>query len=186
MASGSLATLMVSVVALHDVEWRSVQPVAPARFVLPSLLALLVATIVVRDVEFHRRAQTLTPLGLPGADLLRMPAERAARYRWLTTTLRERADTFVFAEHARDSFYFWTELPPPTGLNPTFWPFLLRPAEQDRIVAALERARRPAVVHEPYDRSLDDGAPLRRHVLSRFVPAVGDGYFEVWLPRDRR
>jgi hypothetical protein len=186
MASGSLATLMVSVVALDDLEWRSVPHVVPIRFVLPSLLALLVATIAVRDVAFHRRAQTLVPLGLPGADLLRMPAERVARYRWLTSTLRERADTFVFAEHARDSFYFWTRLPPPTGLNPTFWPFLLRPAEQDRVVAALERARRPAVVHEPYDGALDDAAPLRRHVLSRFVPAVDDGYFQVWLPRDTR
>src|SRR5262249_20862430 len=117
MASGSLATLMVSVVALHDLAWRSVPRIAPARFVLPGVLALLMATIAVRAVAFHRRAQTLTPLGLPGADLLRMPAERATRYRWLTSTLRERADTFVFAEHARDSFYFWTGLAPPTGLN---------------------------------------------------------------------
>jgi hypothetical protein len=185
MATGSLATLMVSVVALHDLARRSVELATPARFALPAVLAVLVATIVVRDVAFHRRAQTLVPLGLAGADLLRMPAERAARYRWLTSTLQERADTFVFAEHARDSFYFWTGLPPPTGLNPTFWPFLLRPAEQDRVVAALDRARRPAVVHEPYDRALDDGAPLRRHLLARFVPAAGDGYFEVWLPRDR-
>ena len=150
------------------------------------VVALLACTLVLRDVEFHRARAALTPLDLPGAARLRLAPARVADYQWLARTLRTNTDTFVFGEHARNSFYFWTELPPPTGLNPTFWPFLLRPAEQDRIVAALERARRPAVVHEPYDGSLDEGAPLRSHVLSRFEPAVGDGYFEVWLPPDRR
>ena len=181
MAIGTVAVALGCVVALddqlriHRATWWQVS--------IASLAALLALTLVARDVHFRTRWTELARLRLPGARWVRMERRDAARYRWLARTLRARTDTFVFAEHARDSFYFWTRLPPPTALNPTFWPFMLGQAEQERVVAALGRAGRVGVVHESPGATQPDDSPLRAYLAARFRPVLTDGHFHVWLPR---
>jgi hypothetical protein len=183
MAIGSVAVAICVILALDDGLAAAARRLPRARVAMAALVVLLAATLLARDVSLYRRRAVLTPLDLPGAARVRMPAEDAARYRWLAATLRANADTFVFGEHARDSFYFWTGLEPPTGLNPTFWPHLLRHDEQQRIVDALEVAPRPAVVHEPYDGTLPADSPLLAYLGTRFRPALAEHDFEVWLPK---
>jgi hypothetical protein len=182
MAVGSFALLLGCVVVVHDGIEAAAARRPSSRLAAVPLAAVLLATLLVRDVHFRARWTTFTPLDLPGAGRLRMPAETAARYRWIVESLRERADTFVFAARARNSFYFWTRLPPPTALNPTLWQFLLRPAEQQRVIAALESASRPAVVQETTARELEADAPLRVYLVRRFAPSLRNGPFEIWLP----
>jgi hypothetical protein len=182
MAIGAMPSAIACVLmlddALHEGRRRHV-----TRAVAPIFIGLLLGTLVGRDVWFARYAASLSPLDLPGATLVRMPPRDAARYRWLTETLRAHSDTFVFREHARNSFYFWTRLPPPTGLNPTFWPHLLRRSEQQHVVTALAGHRRVAVVHEPsFNGALPADSVLLDYLSARFRPALADDGFEVWLP----
>ena len=179
MAIGSVAVAVAAIVALDD----AARALPRARVAMPALAASLVVILGVRDVALHARRAGMASLDLPGAARVRMPARDAARYRWLAATLRANADTFVFGEHARDSFYFWTGLEPPTGLNPTFWPHLLRHDEQRRIIAALDAMPRVAVVHERYDGRLPADSPLLAYLATRFRPAFAEDDFEVWLPK---
>ena len=110
-----------------------------------------------------------------------MENERVEQKRWLAHTLRERSDTFVFAEHGQNSLYFWTGLQPPTALNTTFWPFLLNAAEQRRVISALERSERVAVVHAVGRRELPADSPLLQHLAEHYRPAYSKGQFQVWL-----
>lgn len=181
MAVGSLLVVVGCVVAAHDALRAAVR--APVRRALAVASAAgLLAIVLVRAVEFQHRSRSLVALRLPGSAYLRMERRQAARYRWLARTLRERTDTFVFAEHALDSFYFWTEKQPPTALNPTYWPFMLSSEDEVRIVRALRSRRRVGVVHAPFAMALPD-SPLRAYIDAEFAPAVTDGYFHVWLPR---
>jgi hypothetical protein len=182
MAVGSLPVVLGCVIVLHDGiraagAWRA------GTWLVAAVSLLLVSTVGLRDIQFRRRWSSLASLGLPGAHRIRLPSELTTRFRWLTRTLREHTDTFVFAEHAHDSFYLWTERPPPTGLNPPSWPFMLDRAEQERVVAALRSAGRVGVVHEPFALRLPDDSPLRAYIAAHFEPALGDGFFEVWLPK---
>src|SRR5262249_17339927 len=100
MAIGSVAVVVAPIVVLGD----AARAVPRAHVALPALAASLVVILAVRDVVLHARRAAMTSLDLPGAARVRMPARDAARYRWLAATLRANADTFVFGEHARDSF----------------------------------------------------------------------------------
>jgi hypothetical protein len=179
MAVGSLLVVIGCVVALSDAMRAAVG--APVRRVLVVVSAVaLIAIVVVRAFAFQHRSRSLVALRLPGSAYLRMERRHAARCRWLARTLRERTDTFVFAEHSLDSFYFWTETRPPTGINPTFWPFMLSSDEGAQIVDALRPRQRVGVVHAPFAMALPD-SPLRAYMDEEFAPAVTDGYFHVWL-----
>jgi len=180
MAVGSTMLVVGCLVVLHDLA--TARPTV--RWAIAGLVATAVVTLVVRDVSFMSRWSALTPLRLPGAELLRMERDQAARYRWLARTLRTRTDTFVFAEHARDSFYFWTRLPPPTALNPTNWPRMLSAAQQHRVITALAGERRIGVVHETPIGPLPEGSPLLAYLDEHFRPGVTDGWFRVWFRKD--
>jgi hypothetical protein len=180
MAVGSTMLLLGCLVVLHDLA----NTLSAVRWAIAGLLATAVVTMAVRDVTFTSRWSALTPLRLPGARLLRMERDQAARYRWLARTLRTRTDTFVFAEHARDSFYFWTRLPPPTALNPTNWPRMLSAPQQQRVIGALGRDRRIGVVHETPIGPLPAPGPLMLYLDEQFRPGVTDGWFRVWFRKD--
>ncbi len=176
--------LAVGAIVVLDDAVRASSARRPRLVAIPVLLVVALSVVVgARDVVFFRRRAAFIPLGLPGATRLRLPADTVADYRWLATTLRERSDTFVFAEHGRDSFYFWTDRRPPTAINPTFWPFMLTDAQQERVVAALRETPRVAVVHEKIDQQFPPDLPLRAYLDAEFTPALHQGRFDVWLRR---
>ncbi|MDA1179460.1 MAG: hypothetical protein O2931_11750 [Planctomycetota bacterium] len=181
-AVGTIGLLMACVVIVHDSlvqKWEAGRVVASdeavptnsmstpfaysRRFAGGLLWAGSLSILLWRGVWLTKYRQGLVALDLPGCHLLAMDRDLVEQYRWLVATLQEHADTFVFAEHGHNSLYFWTQMPPPTSLNVTFWPFLLRPEEQSRIVSALKAKQRVCVVHEEFGAELPDG-PLRSYI----------------------
>ncbi|MCH2173374.1 hypothetical protein MK489_21580 [Myxococcota bacterium] len=144
------------------------------------VFGLMVVTSLHRADQVRSHRASLTPLDLPGASLLRLPAERVASYRWLVDAIRRHSDTFVFAGASRNSLYFWTQLDPPTALNTTLWTDLLDSDQQREIVRALEGADRPSVVYEPYARTRRD-SPLRDYIEAHFEKKLARGDTELWF-----
>ncbi len=77
-------------------------------------------------------------LGLRGATLIRVDAERARVLRTVTAALREQCDTFYSAP-GLNSFYIFSGLPPPTGLLAN-WPGVLDDAQQKEVLSRLRAA----------------------------------------------
>ena len=95
--------------------------------------------------QFYWRLYASQPaLELPGSRLLRVPESQADVYRELTKYLKAECDTFATIP-GFNSLYFWTEKSPPNYFNLTEV-ILLNDGQQDQIVAALKKARRPLVV----------------------------------------
>ena len=125
-------------------------------------IGLLACVLVRRDVCGYRYRSARVPLGLTGAESLRLDPEFVAKQRWLVHQLRQNADTFLFSQHTRNSVYFWASMDPPNAVNATFWPFMLSSAEQSSIVQSLDGYDRVAIVNEPHYDSVPSGPLVRR------------------------
>jgi hypothetical protein len=118
---------------------RIPRPAVDVRFVQA---LLFIALLGVAEIETGRVVTPqpgiggLVPLDLPGARRLLLSAEQVATFRWLTINLRAHSDTFI-TDPGLNSFYVWTEMPPPTSLNASAWPALFDAARQQRVVDAL-------------------------------------------------
>ena len=97
---------------------------------------------------------SLSPLDLPGAHYLRLPAYQADTYRALTHYVERESDTF-YSWPSLNSLYFWTRRTPPTYLG-----------RSSEVVAALRRAKRPLIV-------LNDGEVLINVREARSLESVG-------------
>jgi hypothetical protein len=130
-----------------------------------------------------------TPLNLPGAHWLRLREAQAADIRGVALNLREHGDTFYSAP-GMNSFYFWSELKPPTHLNATIWTGLLNENQQSATVAQLERYPRALLVqfgnnvdtiHPDWERK-----PLSQYFKDRFHPLAQIGLYQLLGDRDRQ
>ncbi|MDH3717189.1 MAG: hypothetical protein OES79_03620, partial [Planctomycetota bacterium] len=188
MAIGSYALLLAALVGTADC-WRFLQlrisatgrePVAWLRLLaVCSLLVLLARGTYLREVR-----NSYEPLGLPGAQRLCRPADEVMEKRWLAATLQSRADTFVCAYEAKNSYYFWTRLQPPTPLNANYWPGMLDAGQQQSVAAALGKNQRTCVVWHHEARLQPAGpTPLAEYLKANFRPWRRRGSIEIWVPR---
>jgi hypothetical protein len=184
MAIGTIAIVFAAIVLLQDVVRRESRWLPRPALLTPALLLVAVSSLLVRDIHFAARYQQYTALNLPGAYRLRLPAEQVEQKRWLARTLSNTSTTFVFGEHACNSFYFWCRTQPPTALNPTFWPFLLTAQQQQRVIRALESKRDLAVIHQPFAVELPKDSPLLDYLDANFSLHTKRGQWQVWLRRD--
>lgn len=115
-------------------------------------LILLAATGLVYQFGALKKTATdyteLKPLALPGASLVRLPADEAAEYQGLARRMKQ-FDSFV-SQPGLLSLYFWTETDPPTKWNAGAWVRLIGPERQNEIVSALQRAEHPGAAVHPY------------------------------------
>jgi hypothetical protein len=136
-----------------------------------------------------------TALGLPGSDRVLVSPQDAAKLRWITQTLRAHCDTFV-TEPGLNSYYVWTGMDPPTGLNAGMWMVLLDDRQQQRIVDALTRSARPCVVRDQartemwisassIPKAVLDARPLARHIDRSFATVSAVRGLELMLPKGR-
>jgi len=183
MAVGTLLVIAGGWIVLQDYFEQAPSGKRQMEWAPAALAFLLTCLLVFRSAHLCDYRNRLASLSLSGAELMRVPPEKASRIQWLVRTLREESDTFVFGGHACNSLYFWTGQRPPTSLNPTFWPFLLRQEEQRRVIAALGDTPRAAVVHEPFGAPLPKDSALLKYLDERFQPARRRDDTEVWLPR---
>lgn len=185
VAGGQLAaaTVLLPVVGLVLVADGLHEHVVPPvrRTVVVVVVALAVAGTAARLSFLPQLYAELEPLGLPGTAGIRTEPEEVARWHWLAEELAARADTFVFFPFTWNSLYLWTGIEPPTGLNFTDWPGVLDDAERARIIAALDRHRRPCVVWYHADRLPQRwlAEPLALHLQRYFVPVARYGRIDI-------
>jgi hypothetical protein len=99
-------------------------------------------------------------LELSGAEHLRLPEYRVGIYQALAAYLETESDTFISIP-GQNSLYFWTHKPPPTYFNISEV-VMLSDFQQNCIVTALERARRPRIILYTAPRWYSTGnGPLR-------------------------
>jgi hypothetical protein len=151
--------------------------------------AALGAGLVVASVSgvyaTHRRFEAAhaegVPLGLPGAERVRVPAERAALYRGLAGDLTARCRTFV-TQPGLFTFHLVTKMDPPTRLNATVWMLLLSDAQQERIVERLAASPAPVCALRRQRRVFT--TPLARYIEERFVTLFEVESFEFRIRRE--
>lgn len=121
------------------------------------------------------------PIGLHGAENLRVGHQQARAYRGIAEAARA-CDPLV-TYPGMNSFYIWTRKRPPTGLNTTSWMTLLDVGQQQRIVDAIAGRPRLCVLR---NQSVERGwlelsgrdereifaRPLARYLLSTPLKAV--------------
>jgi hypothetical protein len=193
VAWATFLAIPVAGVALAD-GWRSLSGaletagllgVAAGRLAGAALGAGLAVATVSGVYATHRRLETAyaqgVPLGLPGAERVRVPAEQAALYRLLATNLVKRCRTFV-TQPGLFSFHLFTGMDPPTRLNATVWMLLLSDAQQERIVERLDASAEPVCALRRQRRVFT--TPLARYIEERFVTLFEVETFEFRIRRE--
>jgi hypothetical protein len=136
----------------------------------------------------HRIGQDL---GLPGAEMVRLPDGSAALFRLLTYNAVAHAD-LLFSEPGMFSFNLWSGLPTPTRANVTHWFSLLSPDRQQAIIRQLEAHPRACVIlHREHleflkKRGHAPAGPLHDYIAREFAPAFAFDHFEFLVRRGRR
>lgn len=159
VSTGTFPLILIFSLCLHDAikafagepwtrrQWRTLPPRTSALvqvLVLTSMLYLFVVEWC-RPLALWRTYVSVPSLGLPGARYLRLDEYQSQKYRALAEYLRTQCDTFVVIP-GLNSLYFWAGKTPPTYFNICGEGVMPSDRQQDQIVAALRRAKRPLVV----------------------------------------
>lgn len=171
----------------------AVSPPAARRVGVASGVAVLalVAVLAARFVSVGTRFREGQNLGLPGAELIRLPDRSAGLFRVITLNALAHADV-LFSLPGMFSLNLWTDLPTPTHANVTHWFSLLDNTRQQAIVDALSAAPRACVVidrgHVKFlrERGLAPKGKLFAYLESEFEPAFTVDQFEFCVHRGRR
>jgi hypothetical protein len=168
---------------------EEVQLTASIRRIAGLAVALLAAGgLALMLSRAHEDFSSGVRTSLPGAERVRFQPPDADRYTRLAEEIRRNCDTLITLP-GMNSLHLWSGVEPPTGLNATAWMYLFDDAEQRRIVAALERARRPCLVrNEPLIEFWSRGRelpsrPLVEYLQERFEPTRKIGSYELLQPR---
>src|SRR5947209_7098155 len=95
--------------------------------------------------EAEAAYQAAVPLGLRGAQRLRLPERDVARLRWLAANLERHCDTFL-SPIGLNSLYFWADKEPPCRITISSEINILTPEQQRTLVESLDRSPRACVV----------------------------------------
>jgi len=115
------------------------QTVRRALFAVGAIAAAWVMVILVDSqlVQGLERARgwhdAFVPLGLPGAEDVRVSPKAAVNYRAIVAAIDQNCKSFVMLPEMH-SFYFWTQQEPPTGYNATGWTSQFDDAHQQRVI----------------------------------------------------
>lgn len=139
----------------------------------------------------HERYFSSQPLGLPGAERLRLPNDITYALRISEENLRAHAE-LLFSYPGIFSANLWTGLPTPTSANVTHWFSLLSDAQQHEIATRLAADPRAAVLVQrqllTYLRSynFNTESSLSRWIGEHMEPAIVVDDYEIWLHRGRK
>jgi hypothetical protein len=128
---------------------------------------------------------------LSGAQRLRLPHPQAEHLEWVTEAVRQQCSTFL-TYPGMNSFYLWSQLPPPSYINVGAWMYLLDDQAQRSIVeAARARSRLCLVRAVPVVQVWARGRPLPRGPLDfylerGFVPYGKRGHYELLVKAPAR
>ena len=147
-------------------------------------VALAAAAVAATGAAFRVAYQAGTPLGLPGAEAIRVTPEQAAVYRRLTRLVGP-CQTFVTLP-GLNSLYLFSRREPPTMWNTTSWMSLLTEAQQAEIVRRLVDTGDPvcAIGHAKVALHWFD-TPLVRYIRQEFTPVASAGHYVLLVRRVR-
>lgn len=153
-------------------------------------IAVLVALGAVREpwAEARGAYDGGTPVGLPGAERLRLPDFQTTELRGVTAAIERDCDGFITSP-GMNSFYLWTGQDPPSGLNATTWMTLFDAEQQSRVVASTQAVDRLCLVRNRFVELFWIGGaelppgPLVTFVEERFTPIETIGPYELMRER---
>jgi hypothetical protein len=164
---------------------REVTAVAVVALTAIFAITTLVLPAGARIVQYNENEK----LDLPGAGLMRLPAETTETYEQLVGLLRGNDCTTFIGFPGIGSMYLWSGLPSPAPQPPNGWFYALDDDQQRQAVAQLSASPRPCAIRnqelaDPYLRGVaPPDTPLVRYVSERFRPAAEVGAYELLLPK---
>ena len=194
VAWGTFLIVPLMALGLHDAQAfvaRYARPLPAALIGATGLLLGITAAGRLAHIGWLRYTESESrPLGLPGAEDVRLPEAPASATRLMVLNATAHGD-MLFTLPGMFSFNQWTGLPTPTLANATHWFSLLRPAQQEEIIASLARSERPVFVAQRYvldfleDSKIPVTGPLHDYLLRNFERAFSIEHFEFWVRRGR-
>jgi hypothetical protein len=162
--------------------------VGAATFVpLGALIISLAATSLWASVAVASYAAG-SPLGLPGAELLRVPSMQQVALRSLSTSLRRDCTSFITMP-GMSSLYIWAGQDAPAPLFDTDWIYFLDSEQQQSIVDQVRSLPGMCVVRNDVvvkfwgqGRPVPSG-PLIDFIQTNFVSSGSYGDYELLVPR---
>jgi hypothetical protein len=99
-------------------------------------LAVLAVNGTLREPlnEARQAYDAATPLELPGSADVRLSEEEVNAWQGITAVIDHECRASFLTEPGLMTFYIWTEMNPPTGMNATAWPTLFDKAQQQRVI----------------------------------------------------
>ena len=156
-----------------DVAAKAVGSVAPAALAINIVVFLFFALTAAAGFRSG------VPMGLPGAQSIRLPAQQTASLRQLVAATDKECSTFITFP-GMNSFYIWTAKDPPTPVRVEVWWLVLGSNEQQALVQQL--AATPGLCVIKNQRVIDmwaAGHEVPRRPLVEFIDRafVRDSYF---------
>jgi hypothetical protein len=161
---------------------------------LPAGAALVMAATALTATQYAwgglMQVRNSDTLRLPGAGVMRLPESFTTMVRVLSRNASAHADV-LFSLPGLHSFYFWTDVPPPTSVSTTHWFTLLSPGQQEAIRAKLEASPRSCVIVQRnlYDFLRTSGvateSPLTVWLHQNYEVAFVLETYEFWVRRGR-
>jgi hypothetical protein len=157
---------------------------AVALWVAPAALLINIAGFSLFGLVAIAGFRSASPLGLPGAESVRMPAQKGAQVRALVASVDRDCSSFITFP-GMNSFYIWTAQDPPAELSSEVWWLALNSEEQQSLLLQLEGRQHLCVVKN--QRVIDMWAagrevpkrPLIAFIDREFVSAGSFGDYEL-------
>jgi len=164
--------------------WRVAASVAPAALLVNVLACLLFANVVAAGFRAG------TPLGVAGAESIRVPPQQASELQSLTAAIDRDCSEFITLP-GMNSLYLWAAQSPPTDVRAEIWMLTLDDSQQQSLVRQLEDLSRLCVVKNQVavdfwvqGRRVQSG-PLLEFINLGFVSGGTFGDYQLLVRRDR-
>ena len=184
MAVGSVPLLLIALLSVRDFLANEVAT-KPRSIVFAQKLrvAMVVCSgtlLCVSAYHANARMSRMTPLNLAGASRLSLPPRQVQELQELVAAIHASGETFVCLHNGYNSLYLLADVEPPTGLNATFWPWLLSDVQQNRVVDALREKRRVCCVEKVIgERNEPPATPLGEFLSHGFANQATIGLWRV-------
>ena len=140
-----------------------------ARWTPPVVTALTLAMLLFVGALKTQEYVAFTPLSLPGAESVRVPAATGAQLRALSRNIDQRCAGFI-TYPGMNSLYFWTRQQPPAELSSEVWFLVLDDSQQQSIVTNLQAKPRLCVVRNSASIAMwVRGRPVPQRALIRWI-----------------
>ncbi len=189
MAIGSLPVLLIVLVCIHDLVLAFAEETATgensfANRVRTGVVVGSFAAVLLCAFQAERRWASLVPLNLNGAKRLRVARQEAEVLRGLVREIRANGDTFVSLHNGYNSLYLLADVEPPTGMNATFWSYMLNDRQQRRVIDALESTERVCCIEKVIPGRLKPPETMLGNYLNsrRMVQQASVGIWRIMVP----